>query len=140
MDQLYEQGAEVIVAYFHDGIERTYWPNLNQINAAHTAIDYGASAVLMSHPHVIQGTEIYNGRFIAYSMGNFTYGGHTNPDDKDSMIVQLEFTRNGNSIDCTHKIIPCSISSVSEHNNYQPMVLQDTEAQRVLNKIAELSL
>jgi poly-gamma-glutamate synthesis protein (capsule biosynthesis protein) len=140
MDKLWSEGAEVIVAYFHDGIEKEYTPSANQLAAAHTAIDYGASAVIMSHPHVIQGTEEYNGRFVAYSLGNFCYGGHNNPDDKDSMIVQLEFTRADGSIDCKPRIIPCSLTSTPGTNDYRPMVLTDEEGQRVLDKITAMSL
>jgi poly-gamma-glutamate synthesis protein (capsule biosynthesis protein) len=140
IEDLKANGAEVIVAYFHDGIEKTYSPSWSQITAAHAAIDYGASAVIMSHPHVIQGTEEYGGAFIAYSLGNFCYGGHTNPDDKDSMIVQLEFTRTDDGIDCKPSIIPCSITSTPGTNDYRPSVLTGDEAERVLNKIADMSL
>jgi poly-gamma-glutamate synthesis protein (capsule biosynthesis protein) len=139
MDILWAGGAEVIVAYFHDGIESQYSPSASQIAAAHAAIDYGASAVIMSHPHVIQGTEEYNGGFIAYSLGNFCYGGHTNPDDKDSMIVQLEFTRTADAINCSPNVIPCSLSSTAGTNDYRPAVLTGEEGQRVLDKIASLS-
>jgi poly-gamma-glutamate synthesis protein (capsule biosynthesis protein) len=140
MDTLWAEGAEVAVAYFHDGIETQYTPSSSQIASAHAAIDYGASAVIMSHPHVIQGTEEYNGGFIAYSLGNFCYGGHTNPDDKDSMIVQLEFTRNVDGISCSPSVIPCSLSSTAETNDYRPMVLTGEEGQRVLDEITFLSL
>jgi poly-gamma-glutamate synthesis protein (capsule biosynthesis protein) len=140
MDSLWADGAEVIVAYFHDGIEREYAPSSSQIAAAHTAIDYGASAVIMSHPHVIQGVEYYNDGFIAYSLGNFCYGGHTNPADKDSMVVQLEFTRTAESITCEPQIIPCSLTSTPETNDYRPRILDGEEATRVLDKITELSL
>jgi len=139
MDQLWYDGAEVIVAYVHDGIEGEYYPSYNQVSTAYTAIDYGASAVIMSHPHVIQGVEEYNGGFIAYSLGNFCYGGHTNPSDKDSMIVQLEFVRTDAGITCTPFVIPCSISSTSWTNDCRPMVLGGDEKQRLLDKIAELS-
>jgi poly-gamma-glutamate synthesis protein (capsule biosynthesis protein) len=134
-----DQGAEVIVAYFHDGIESTYTPSTSQINAAYAAIDNGAAAVIMSHPHVIQGTEEYNGGFIAYSLGNFCYGGHTNPSDKDSMIVQLEFERTDDGISCSPSVIPCSITSTPGTNDYRPSVLTGSEAERVLTKIAEIS-
>jgi poly-gamma-glutamate synthesis protein (capsule biosynthesis protein) len=140
MDNLWAAGAEAIIAYFHDGIETRYSPSASQVAAAHTSIDYGASAVIMSHPHVIQGTEEYNGGFIAYSLGNFCYGGHTNPTDKDSMIVQLELTRTAEGIDCTPEIIPCSITSSPGTNDYRPTVLTGEDGQRVLDKIAEMSL
>jgi poly-gamma-glutamate synthesis protein (capsule biosynthesis protein) len=139
IDRLWAEGAETIVAYFHDGIEKQYSPTANQIAAAHASIEFGASAVIMSHPHVIQGTETYNGGFIAYSLGNFCYGGHSNPDDKDSMIVQLEFTRTDGGIECVPSIIPCSISSTAGTNDFCPMVLTGEEGQRVLDRIADMS-
>ncbi len=135
IDQLKAEGAETIVAYFHDGIEGTYQPSSSQKNAAYAAIDNGAAAVIMSHPHVIQGTEEYNGAFIAWSLGNFCYGGHNNPNDKDSMIVQLEFVRSAEGITCTPKLIPCSITSTSGTNDYRPQLLEGTEAQRWQDKV-----
>lgn len=139
IDSLWAKGAEVVVAYFHDGIETQYSPSASQIAAAYASIDYGACAVIMSHPHVIQGVEEYDGGFIAYSLGNFCYGGHTNPNDKDSMIVQLEFTRTDEGIDCASRILPCSITSTPGINDYRPTVLTDEEGNRVLNKIEEMS-
>lgn len=42
---------------------------------AHAAIDAGADLVLGHGPHVLRGMELYKGRLIAYSLGNFsTYG------------------------------------------------------------------
>ena len=40
---------------------------------AHTAIDNGADIVLGHGPHVTRAVEVYKGKFIAYSMGNFQY-------------------------------------------------------------------
>ncbi len=38
---------------------------------AHVAIDAGADLVLGSGPHVVRGIETYQGRLVAYSLGNF---------------------------------------------------------------------
>ncbi|MCS6807947.1 MAG: CapA family protein [Bacteroidota bacterium] len=47
----------------------------NVVRFAHAAIDAGADLVLGHGPHVLRALEIYNDRFIAYSLGNFlTYG------------------------------------------------------------------
>ena len=80
-------------------------------------LDAGATLVVGSHPHVIQGMENYNGHTIVYSLGNFCFGGNKNPSDKDCMIVQQTFTVRGNdvTIDNTN-VIPCSISSVQLAN------------------------
>lgn len=36
-------------------------------------IDWGADAIIGSHPHVPQGWEIYNNKYIFYSLGNFYF-------------------------------------------------------------------
>lgn len=41
------------------------------IGFAHDAIDAGADLILMHGPHVPRGMEIYKGRLIVYSLGNF---------------------------------------------------------------------
>jgi poly-gamma-glutamate capsule biosynthesis protein CapA/YwtB (metallophosphatase superfamily) len=38
-----------------------------------SALDNGASLAIAHHPHVTQGLELYNGKLIAYSMGNFIF-------------------------------------------------------------------
>jgi poly-gamma-glutamate capsule biosynthesis protein CapA/YwtB (metallophosphatase superfamily) len=48
----------------------------NVVEFAHSMIDAGADIVLGHGPHVVRPLEIYNGRLIAYSLGNFaTYYG-----------------------------------------------------------------
>jgi poly-gamma-glutamate synthesis protein (capsule biosynthesis protein) len=43
---------------------------------AHALIDAGADAVIGHHPHVLQGIERYGRGVIAYSLGNFIFGGN----------------------------------------------------------------
>ena len=134
------QGADVIVAAFHWGVEKDTEPGENQVALAHLAIDSGADLVVGHHPHVLQGLETYKGKTIAYSLGNFCFGGNSNPSDKDTMILQVKFTVEGNRVTGVEPtVIPCSLSSSSEYNDYQPRVLSGEEAQRVRNKIENLS-
>ena len=136
-----EEGAELIIASFHWGEEGATVPNDAQIKMAHTAIDNGADLVIGHHPHVLQGIEKYNGKYILYSLGNFCFGGHKNPSDKDTMIFNQVFQfKDGELTDYDYaKVIPCSISSVSERNNYQPIPLIGDEFERLRNKIIERS-
>ena len=57
-----DQGAQIVIVSFHWGIERENYPDENQVNLAHSAIDHGADLVLGHHPHVLQGIEVYNGK------------------------------------------------------------------------------
>lgn len=52
-------GSDVVIVYFHFGNEYSRSPNPDQEKMAHEVIDYGADAVLGSHPHVTQGIEMY---------------------------------------------------------------------------------
>lgn len=137
---LKDNGADVIIAAFHWGIERSYEPSANQISYARIAIDNGADIVVGHHPHVLQKIEYYNGKPILYSLGNFSFGGNRNPPDKDTVIVQLNVTKepNGTVICGDLNIIPCSISSVANRNDYCPTPLaEDSDAyKRVLKKLA----
>lgn len=135
------EGAQVVIVSFHWGMERENYPNDNQKSLAHSAIDNGADLVLGHHPHVLQGIEKYKGKNIVYSLGNFCFGGNSNPSDKDTMIFQQTFTiENGELVeDDVTNIIPCSVSSASGYNDYQPTPLKGSEKDRVMQKIEEFS-
>ncbi len=49
------------------------WPGMDDRQMRWHAVDTGADAVLNSHPHVLQGFEVYNGALIAHSLGNFMF-------------------------------------------------------------------
>ncbi len=141
MAQVEADGAEIIIVQVHWGIEGENYPSGDQISLAHAAIDAGADLVIGHHPHVLQGLERYKGKMIAYSLGNFCFGGNQNPRDKDTMIYQQTFTiSEDGSIDSTdYMVIPCSISSTSSRNNYQPTPCEGSEKERVSAKIQKFS-
>ena len=138
---LKEAGAQVIIVNFHWGIEKEYRPNDTQKTLAHLAIDEGADLVIGHHPHVLQGIERYKGKYIAYSRGNFSFGGNSNPSDKDTMIFQQTFTVQDGKVEVNDDInvIPCSLSSASGYNDYCPTPLEGSEKERVLEKLKEYS-
>ena len=141
MEQVKNGGAEVIIVQIHWGVEGDNYPQDSQINLAHKAIDSGADLVIGHHPHVLQGMECYKGRMIAYSMGNFCFGGNQNPRDKDTMIYRQTFTvKDGKVTDYNdYSVVPCSLSSTSSRNNYQPTPAEDSEKQRIADKIQKFS-
>lgn len=136
-----KDGADLIITVFHWGNERETVPDSNQTALAHAAVNYGADLVVGHHPHVLQGIEEYRGKYIVYSLANFCFGGNSSPSDMDTMIFQQTFTiKNGEVLsDENINIIPCSISSASGYNNYQPTPAQGSEAERILQKIEDLS-
>lgn len=133
--------AKIIITSFHWGIEREYYPNSKQTSLAHSAINTGASLVLGHHPHVLQGIERYKGRYIVYSLGNFCFGGNTNPKDKDTMIFQQTFhIKDGKVLSKKDaRVIACSLSGSSACNDYQPRILKGSSKKRVIKKLNTLS-
>lgn len=136
--KLKKKKCALIIVSMHAGIERQYTPDNNQKSIAHYAVKQGADLVLGHHPHVLHGVEKYKGVFIVYSLGNFCFGGNSNPSDKDTMIARPTFTfKNGklNKKKTTLKLIPCCLSSTTSYNNYQPTPKKGKEKKRVLAKI-----
>jgi poly-gamma-glutamate synthesis protein (capsule biosynthesis protein) len=141
INTLREQGASIIIACCHWGTEHENYPEDYQTQLGRSCIDWGADLVLGHHPHVLQGIENYRGKWIVYSLANFCFGANRNPVDKDTLIFQQTFSfDDSNELSSSEaRIIPCSISSVSERNDFRPTPATDEEATRILNRMREYS-
>ncbi len=129
---------KLLIVSFHWGIERTSNITRSQKELSRIAIEEGgANLVLGHHPHVLQPIEKYKDAYIVYSLGNFCFGGNTNPPDKDTMIYQQTFTFHNKKLVPSDEvnIIPCSVSSVTNRNNYQPTPATGSEKKRILKKM-----
>lgn len=139
--RLREDGADLVVANCHWGVERENYPEEYQQSLGKKCIDWGADLVIGHHPHVIQGIEEYQGKYIVYSLGNFCFGANRNPADKDCIIFQQTFTFVEGELqgETEARVIPCSVSSVSDRNDYRPTPAEDGEARRILDRMNEYS-
>lgn len=72
--------ADVVVVYFHWGKEKQSDATPEQRRQARAAIDAGADLVVGAHVHVLQPTEVYRGKLIAYGLGNFVFMGMNNEE------------------------------------------------------------
>ena len=142
MEELKEQQANLILVNCHWGVERENVPEDYARRLGKNCIDWGADLVIGHHPHVIQGIEQYNGKYIVYSLGNFCFGGNRNPADKDCIIFQQTFRfKDGELLEDTSAgIIPCSISSVTSRNDYKPTPAEGEAYERILGRMNEYSL
>lgn len=141
IEKLKEQEADIIIASCHWGIEKDNYPEAYQLELGKKCIDMGADLVLGHHPHVLQGIEEYNGKLIVHSLANFCFGANRNPEDKDTMIFQQTFTfvDGVKQENVEASVIPCSVSSVTSRNNFQPTPLEGDEAVRVIGRLNEYS-
>ncbi len=135
----YKRNDTIIVMNVHWGAELEKIPEPRQIEAAHAMIDSGVDLIIGHHPHVLQGVECYNGRYIAYSLGNFSFGGNTSAGNPSTVILRVSFARTEKGGLALKKIsaVPCyTTSSGSKVNNYQPVPLFGDQGQAVMEKLA----
>ena len=136
-----QQGAKLVIVAFHWGTEKATEPDETQKSLAHTAIDCGADLVVGHHPHVLQAIEYYKGKYIAYSLGNFCFGGNSAPSDMDTMIFQQTFTIEKGEVqaDAAATVVPCSISSTAGYNDYQPTPTEGDASTSVIDRLNTMS-
>ncbi|WP_407412697.1 CapA family protein [Methanobrevibacter sp.] len=116
--------SDLIIAYLHFGNEYSTSPNENQVKIAHELIDLGADVVIGSHPHVPQGIEMYNGKPIFYSLGNFIFD-QSNPATHVAYFVEIDLV--GDVGQCT--VYPIYIS------NYLPQFMDAQSGSNLLSNL-----
>lgn len=79
------------IAYVHWGNEFMDRPYIDQKQLAHFLIDCGIDLVVGMHPHVLQGMEIYKGKRIYYSIGNFVFNMAWEPT-RQSLILSVDLS------------------------------------------------
>ncbi len=122
-----DSGA-IVAVYLHWGKEKKDRPEPYQRLLAHRCIEAGAHLVVGSHPHVLQGFEFYQGRLIAYSLGNFVF---SNRDHRPTVILRTTF-RGDSLVSAT--IVPCRISYL------RPEVIEDkTDRQQLFDYLTSIS-
>ena len=112
---------DFIVVVIHWGKEKEYKPNKKQISMARQFVNAGADLIVGHHPHVVQPVLKYKNVPIAYSIGNFVFGGNRNPRDKRALIIQAVFEKNK---PVTVTKIPIKVSSVDSVNDFRPIVVE----------------
>ena len=82
--------SDFLIVSMHSGTEYAKNPNQRQINFAHSAIDAGADLVIGHHPHVIQDSEEYKGKYIIYSLGNFVFDQMWSEETREGLIAKIK--------------------------------------------------
>ncbi|RZM77701.1 CapA family protein [Leptolyngbya iicbica] len=100
-------------------------PAESQTNLARLAIDQGADLVVGQHPHQLQGAELYKGRPIAYSLGDFVYTQATENPTAETAVLQVAIRAGQMKVD----LIPVKVE------NGQPQKVSGAEGDRILQKI-----
>uniref|UniRef100_A0A831YT26 CapA family protein n=1 Tax=candidate division WWE3 bacterium TaxID=2053526 RepID=A0A831YT26_UNCKA len=126
--------ADVVVVQFHWGQEYTYLPKRagsEPVELGHLAIDAGADLVVSNHPHWIQGTEIYRGKVITYSHGNFVFDQMFSEETRAGVVGKYTFYG--------RKLVGVEFLPTKIYRSFQPQFLKGEEAQAVLDKMQRSS-
>ena len=119
-----KQKADIVVISVHAGAEGTGAINVrnkteffygenrgNMVLFSRTMIDAGADLILGHGPHVMRALELYKGKLIAYSLGNFM--GYrtlsTAGELGQSLILDVKMTPQGDFV--SGKVIPIELDS-----------------------------
>lgn len=133
---LRKRGCDIIILSMHAGTEESYKVNLTQKETARGAIDLGVDIVVGHHPHVVQGIEVYQGKPILYSLGNFAFGGNHNPKDWDTFIGQVVLEADADGVRLKEmRILPCRISEAERLNDFRPVPATEAQAEEILRKM-----
>ena len=113
--------ADIVVCSFHWGVSEGYKELVEyQVELGHHAVDCGADLVFGHHPHLIQGIDVYRGKPIFYSLGNFSFArqnlasGHEYENlvvsctIKDKKIVAAEYLPVRTDLNLDPRILPLS--------------------------------
>ncbi|MDE5086259.1 MAG: CapA family protein [Trichodesmium sp. St16_bin2-tuft] len=129
IQNLREQVDWIIVNY-HWGVELSEYPGDWQIDMARMTIDQGADLVVGHHPKVLQGAEIYQGRPIVYSLGNFIFGDTSNKEsDYETAVLKVSLKPGKMKVE----LLPVVVSK------YQPQIVKGEKGKEILKHIAQIS-
>ncbi len=123
--------AGVVIILFHWGREYTDQPDSRQIKLAHLAIDAGADLVAGSHPHWIQSLEVYRGKLIVYSLGNFIFDQEWSLPTKQGIAGRFTFYQ--------QQLADAQFYPLIIENYGQPRFLQGGERRVILDSLASKS-
>ena len=82
----------VVIVYLHWGIEYQTCPSSDQTSLANRLAQAGASAVIGTHAHVLQGAGwLHNGTYVAYGLGNYLWWMSFGNNQDDNGVLTLTF-------------------------------------------------
>lgn len=140
-----KKNADLVVVSFHGGAEGTgaqHVPARTELFAgesrgnlpafAHTVIDAGAALVLGHGPHVMRGMEIYKGRLVNYSLGNFATYGWFQLYGETALTMILEV-----KLDSDGKFLGGKIHAGRQEGRGGPLLDRSNESVRVVRALSE---
>jgi poly-gamma-glutamate capsule biosynthesis protein CapA/YwtB (metallophosphatase superfamily) len=127
------QEVDILMVSFHWGEELKSEPKKYQIDFAHHAINAGADIVLGHHPHIPQPIEIFKGKPIFYSLGNYSFGAIS---DKATFSFAAA-TRFKNNVPVQIILYPLNVNN--QEVGFQPRLVKGPSAKKIIAHLMEIS-
>lgn len=129
--------VDYIIAAMHWGGQNTHEVNWRQKQMGRMLIDNGVDLVYGNHPHVLQEVEIYNGKPIYYSLGNFLFIDYKSALDPDGAMITVQLEKDGfGEISASFTHTPIQWSGDKVKNTYMPKLTEDPfMIRRTLDKL-----
>lgn len=125
------KGADLVVVSLHWGEEYNHYPSKRQIQLAHGLVEGGADIILGHHPHVLQGVEEYQGKVIAYSLGNLLFDQKKNAQD-ENILLRISLQRN--------RVRRVELVPVDRREVFYPAVAMGVKGEKILSDVQRYSL
>lgn len=123
--------ADIVIMTIHFGNEYQAQPSSRQKEIAHLAINAGADVVIGHHPHWVQPIEIYKGKLIFYSLGNFVFDQFWSKNTQEGLAIKLSFFDS--------KLVNFDLYPVKLSNYGRPDFMTGTEKVNSLRSIYDAS-
>jgi len=115
------KNVDYLIVSVHWGNEYKHTPDFEkQVKPGHAFVDAGADVVIGHHPHVVQSFEIYNGKPIFYSLGNFVFDQYWSTKTQQELAIGIVLSKDDSS-DFSSKIYLFPLkSTVSQSSRMSP--------------------
>jgi poly-gamma-glutamate synthesis protein (capsule biosynthesis protein) len=123
--------SDLQIVYVHWGEEYKDISTKTQRSLAHTLIDNGVDVIIGDHPHVVEDIELYKGKPIFYSLGNFVFDQYFSDAVQQGLAVKMTIFRDSVRYDFM------GVSSLGSKS--QPHVMTVPEKQQFLQAVARKS-
>ena len=124
------ESVDYLIISLHWGVEESHHVPEEQREFAYKILDAGADAILGHHPHQLQGIEIYNGKPIIYSMGNFIFD-QNDKENNETVIIDMDIKND--------KVIRLEAIPAVIKGKTQTIFAKDNEAEHILTYMKKLS-
>ncbi len=98
----------IVLMHWGGRFEGGLFPDFDQISLSRRIIDSGADLIIGHHSHTLQPYDVYKGKYVFYSLGNFCFSdirfegkirNMSSLRERESLILNVEFSKSGYRVD-----------------------------------------